>query len=161
MYSINQKICDLDGLRFLVNDWKRNHQKVTFTNGCFDLLHPGHVDYLEKASLLGDKLIVAVNANVSVKKLKGESRPIFDEKERVIMLAALQFVDAVILFEEETPANLIETILPDILVKGTDYQIGNIVGADIVMRNGGKVELIPLKSGFSTSGIIENLKNRK
>jgi len=152
------KIVDLGQLTRLTDQWKSDDLKVVFTNGCFDLLHPGHIDYLEKSSLLGDRLIVAVNANVSVKMLKGAERPIFDEQDRAKMIAALHFVDAVILFEENTPEAIVERVLPSVLVKGADYKISNIAGAEIVMRNGGKVELIELKPGFSTSSIIGKLK---
>lgn len=142
----------------LVAKWKRAGEKVVFTNGCFDILHLGHIDYLEKARLIGDRLIVAVNSDASVKRLKGAERPVNHEYARLRMMAALDFVDAVICFEEDTPLRVIEMLLPDILVKGNDYQVSNIVGADVVMRNGGTVETIALVDGFSTSGLIQKLK---
>ena len=133
-------------------------KKVVFTNGCFDILHLGHIDYLEKARSLGDALIVGLNSDDSVRRLKGSERPVNSEHARARLLAALSFVDAVCLFKEDTPGELIETILPDILVKGGDYTIETIVGAETVIQNGGKVETITLVDGFSTTGIIEKLK---
>ncbi len=122
-------------------------------------MHLGHIDYLEKSRNLGDKLIVGVNSDKSVRKIKGSGRPINDENARLRTVAALGFVDAVIKFEEETPQNLIEFLLPDILVKGKDYKKSNIVGADAVLQNGGQLETIDLVEGYSTSGIINKLKN--
>lgn len=136
-----------------VSKWKGSG-KVVFTNGCFDILHAGHVDYLEKARNFGDKLVVGLNTDSSVKRLKGTSRPVNPELARARVLAALEFVDAVVLFPEDTPLELIMSIRPDILVKGADYDIKNIVGADFVLNNGGRVETVPLTDGFSTSGII-------
>lgn len=153
--STADKIYSLEALVNKRKSWK--DQKVVFTNGCFDILHLGHVDYLEMAASTGDKLIVAVNTDDSVSKLKGPTRPINDEHARVRLIAALEFVDAVILFAEETPINLIEQLLPDVLVKGSDYNISNIVGADIVMENGGKVETIDLVEGYSTTNIINKI----
>ena len=131
--------------------------KVVFTNGCFDILHLGHIDYLEKAKALGDQLVIGLNSDASVKQLKGETRPVNEEFARARMLAALGFVDAVCVFGEETPKELIEFILPDVLVKGGDYTVNTIVGADAVMKNGGKVLTIDLVEGFSTTNIIEKL----
>ena len=140
-----------------VTSWKAQRLKVVFTNGCFDLLHLGHVDYLEKAKQLGDKLIVAVNTDASVSRLKGPERPLQDEMSRARIMASLLFVDTVVLFDEETPYELIKTVLPDILVKGDDYAIENIVGQDIVLENGGEVKTIQLVKGYSTSGIIDKI----
>lgn len=131
---------------------------MVFTNGCFDILHLGHIDYLEKAQALGSKLIVGLNADTSVKRLKGPERPVNPQVARARMLAALAFVDAVVLFEEDTPLTLIETLAPDVLVKGGDYEISNIVGAPFVMNNGGKVLTIPLVQGYSTTNIINKVK---
>lgn len=153
------KIVDKDGLLDRVKEWKETGQKIVFSNGCFDIMHLGHVDYLEKARNLGDKLIVGLNTDKSVRRLKGEERPIVPEYARARMLAALEFVDAVIFFEEETPYNLIQTILPDILVKGSDYTIESIIGADIVLKKNGKVEFIDLIEGFSTTKIINKIKS--
>lgn len=154
-----KKIVDLDTLKKWVNLWKTDNQKVVFTNGCFDLLHLGHVDYLEKAAALGDKFIVAVNTDKSVQKNKGITRPITNQESRARLLAAFGFVDAVILFEEETPLQLISVILPTTLVKGEDYSLENIVGADLVLQNGGEVKTIAFLEGYSTSKIIAKIKN--
>ncbi|MCS6823675.1 MAG: D-glycero-beta-D-manno-heptose 1-phosphate adenylyltransferase [Cytophagaceae bacterium] len=147
----------LEHLRSLTKTWKNQGHTIVFTNGCFDILHLGHVDYLEKAKQLGSKLIVGLNTDRSVKKLKGHSRPVNPEYARARVLAALTFVDAVILFDDDTPLALIQDLKPDILVKGADYNLKNIVGADIVLAYGGKVETIPLVNGFSTTDIISKL----
>ncbi|MDX9891011.1 MAG: D-glycero-beta-D-manno-heptose 1-phosphate adenylyltransferase [Bacteroidales bacterium] len=131
-------------------------QKIVFTNGCFDIIHLGHIQYLAQARELGDLLVVGLNTDLSVKRLKGESRPVNPEFARAIVLAALQFVDFVILFDEDTPLNLIHTISPDFLVKGGDYSIDQIVGADFVIKKGGKVITLPFVEGFSSSNIIQN-----
>jgi D-glycero-beta-D-manno-heptose 1-phosphate adenylyltransferase len=144
----------------LINEWKKKG-KVVFTNGCFDLLHLGHVDYLEKARNLGDKLILGLNTDKSIQRFKGPERPITDEYSRARVIASLEFVDAVILFDEETPHDLISYLKPDILVKGDDYDIKNIVGADVVLRNGGTVKTVSLVEGYSTSNIISKIKNLK
>ncbi|GAL84800.1 nucleotidyltransferase [Sporocytophaga myxococcoides] len=141
-----------------VKSWKESGEKVVFTNGCFDILHLGHADYLEKSRSLGDRLIVGVNTDASVRKLKGPERPVNPEYARARLLAALEFVDAVILFDEDTPFELISHVIPDILVKGDDYKIENIVGADIVIKHGGEVKTINLVDGFSTTGIIGKIK---
>lgn len=132
---------------------------VVFTNGCFDILHLGHIDYLEKARALGDALIIGLNTDQSVKRLKGADRPVNNEYARARMLAALDFVDAVCAFEEDTPLELIETLVPNILVKGGDYTIETIVGADTVMKHGGKVRTIDLVDGYSTTNLIEKIKS--
>lgn len=144
---------------FKENDVKLHNRKIVFTNGCFDVLHYGHVRYLLDAKSLGDLLVVGLNSDGSVRRLKGESRPINGEKERAFVLAALEFVDYIVVFEEDTPEKLIETVKPDVLVKGGDYQIENIVGADFVMQNGGTVTTIPFVEGFSSSRIIEQLNH--
>ena len=153
-----QKILSRKQAKEVIQTWKDFGLEVVFTNGCFDILHLGHVDYLEKAKAKGDRLIVAVNEDESVRKLKGESRPINDENARARLMAALGFVDAVVLFGEDTPFELIGELIPDILVKGNDYKISNIVGADIVIENGGKVETIDLVEGYSTTKIVEQIK---
>ena len=132
---------------------------IVFTNGCFDILHLGHLDYLFKAAKLGDKLIVGLNSDASISSIKGDNRPILDEKSRGSIIASLLCVDAVILFEEETPQKLIEFIQPNILVKGADYQINNIVGSDFVLSKGGKVQTIPFLEGYSSTAIINKVKN--
>lgn len=136
-------------------EWRNEGLKVVFTNGCFDILHLGHIDYLEKARDLGDKLIVGLNDDKSVNRLKGKDRPINNLEARSRLLAALEFVDAVIPFSADTPLDLISYILPDILVKGKDYETSNIVGSDVVMKNGGSVETIAFVEGYSTTTLIE------
>jgi len=138
--------------------WQNEGNEIVFTNGCFDIVHLGHIDYLEKARNLGDKLIVGINTDASVKKLKGEKRPIVDEEARTRMMASFEFIDLVVLFDEDTPLEIIEMLSPDILVKGNDYTISNIVGADFVLDHGGKVETIEFVKGYSTSLIIEKIK---
>lgn len=154
--DIERKIVGRDF--FIENTYKLHRQKVVFTNGCFDVLHFGHVHYLLEAKKLGDILVVGLNSDDSVRRLKGPSRPINGEKERAFVLAALSCVDYVVLFEEDTPGNLIKTVQPDVLVKGGDYQLENIVGADFVMQNGGTVTTIPFVEGYSSTHIIEQLK---
>jgi rfaE bifunctional protein nucleotidyltransferase chain/domain len=149
------KILKLESLINKRQEWK--DQKVVFTNGCFDILHLGHVDYLEKSASKGDKLIVGLNTDASVSKLKGPTRPVNNEMARARILAALSFVDAVVFFSEDTPLSLIKRLKPDVLVKGNDYNISNIVGADVVMENGGKVETIDLVEGYSTTNIINKI----
>lgn len=158
MNSSEKIYSNLADLLKKVEIWKFNNQKVVFTNGCFDILHLGHIDYLEKAASLGKKLIIGVNTDASVKTLdKGKERPINDEYARMRVLAALGFVDAVILFSEPTPLQLIETLLPSILVKGDDYSVENIVGADVVLKNGGEVKTIELVEGYSTTKIVNSI----
>jgi len=153
------KIQSLENAIRLVSTWKRERQKIVFSNGCFDILHIGHVDYLEKAKNSGDKLVIGLNSDISVHRLKGSNRPINMELSRARILAALSFVDLVILFDEDTPIKLIEAVKPDILVKGSDYKIQNIVGAKFVMENGGKVITLDLVEGVSTTDIINKIKN--
>ena len=154
----SRKILDPESDLELIRQWKAAGLKIVFTNGCFDILHLGHLDYLEKSRNLGDKLVVGLNTDHSVRRLKGKGRPIQDEMTRSRMLAALFFVDAVVSFDEETPLELIKRVQPDILVKGKDYTIENIVGADFVMGNGGEVKTIDLIEGYSTTDLIEKIK---
>lgn len=142
----------------ILADWRRADDMVVFTNGCFDLMHRGHVEYLAKAAQLGNRLIIGLNSDKSVALLKGNGRPLIDEKSRAIMLSAMFFVDAVILFNELTPEKMISAILPDFLVKGKDYQIEEIAGHKTVFGNGGKVETIELSEGFSTSALLEKIR---
>jgi rfaE bifunctional protein nucleotidyltransferase chain/domain len=158
--TLLNKILDLDSLKNLVNTWQAAGEKVVFTNGVFDLLHIGHLTYMAKASELGDKLIIGLNADSSVKRLKGEDRPVNDQNNRAALLAALFFVDAITIFEEDTPFNLISTLMPDILVKGADYSIENIVGAKEVLANGGEVKTITFVDGYSSTSIINKIRNR-
>lgn len=156
---LKNKIFNLVDLQTEISKWHNNNEKIVFTNGCFDLIHVGHIEYLAKASDLGNKLIIGLNTDDSVKRLKGENRPIIDQQARAETLAALFFVDAVIFFDEDTPYQLIKAIQPDILVKGGDYKKDDIVGADIVKNYGGVVETIPLVQGYSTSKMIEKIIN--
>lgn len=138
---------------------KRRNKKVVFTNGCFDIIHYGHIKYLFEAAKLGDSLFIGLNSDSSVKKLKGEKRPINPEKERAEILASIECVDVVIIFNEETPLNLISLLLPDILVKGGDYNLEGIVGKEIVEKNGGKVVVVPYLEGHSTTEILRKTGN--
>lgn len=157
--STSSKVLRQSQLTEKVREWQKENKQVVFTNGCFDIVHLGHIDYLEKAAALGDILVVGLNTDASVSALKGPSRPVMDEHSRARLIAALGFVDAVVLFDESTPLNLIRALGPQVLVKGDDYQPGNIVGADDVIAKGGKVMTIPLVKGYSTSSIIEKIKN--
>lgn len=158
MTFYKSKIVTLEALTVLRKTWKESGEKVVFTNGCFDILHRGHVDYLNKAAALGTKLIVAVNSDSSVSTIKSPTRPIQDEISRSEIMASLGFVDAVILFGEDTPFELIKTLVPDILVKGADYKPEDIVGYDIVTGNGGKVLTLDFLPGYSTSLIEKKIK---
>ncbi len=156
--AIATKIYTLPTLMSAVNGWRLKGQTISFTNGCFDILHEGHIFSLSQAAREADLLIVGVNSDASTKRLKGEERPINNEQSRALLLASLAIVDAVVIFEEDTPLNLISTILPDVLVKGGDYTIEQIVGAKEVMANGGRVVINPIVQGFSTTGIIEKIR---
>ena len=161
MKSLNKtssKILPPDDLKVTIKKWRKAGCKIVFTNGCFDILHRGHIELLEHAANLGDKLIIGLNSDSSVKEIKGPNRPIIDEKSRAISLASLIFSDAIILFYENTPENLIKSIMPDILAKGGDYKTSNVIGADIVKNNGGEVVLLPFITGFSTTKIIDKIK---
>jgi len=157
--TLNSKVYNLDALTTQVEQWKATGNKVVFTNGCFDIIHRGHIEVLARTANLGDKLIIGLNSDQSIQKLKGEGRPIIDEQSRAILLAALSFVDAIVLFSEDTPLKLISTLLPDVLAKGGDYEIETIVGHEIVQQNGGKVKLVPFLEGFSSTTIIDKIKN--
>lgn len=157
--KIYDKISDKDSLEARLKLWREEGKKIVFSNGCFDILHRGHVEYLSKAADLGDVLVIGLNTDASVKRLKGPSRPVNDEKARAVVLAALEFIDAVVFFEEDTPYNLIKFVQPDVLVKGNDYKVEDIVGYDIVINKGGKVETIELVEGFSTTKTIEKMKD--
>lgn len=155
---VQNKITDVEALQRLVNIWKSSGKKVVFTNGCYDILHTGHLTLLTDAAQLGDKLIVGLNSDDSVKRLKGEERPLNNESNRALQIASLLLVDAVCFFEEDTPEQLIKTLNPDILVKGGDYSLDNIVGAEHVQSYGGTVQTIPFVEGYSTSSLIERIK---
>lgn len=154
---LKSKLYTLDALKAEREKWKAAGQKVVFTNGVFDLLHIGHISYLAAAAGLGQKLIIGLNSDASTRRLKGPTRPVNDEYSRSIMLAAIFFIDAVVLFEEDTPIIPITTLLPDILVKGGDYSIDQIVGAPEVMANGGEVKAIEFVEGYSSSNIISKI----
>jgi len=142
-----------------INNKNGEKGKVVFTNGCFDILHRGHIEYLSKASEFGAKLIIGLNSDNSVYRLKGRGRPVQDETSRALVLASLEFVDFVILFEEDTPLKLISTIKPDVLIKGGDYEPVNIVGYDVVTKKGGEVYCLNFVEGYSSSTIINKLKS--
>jgi D-beta-D-heptose 7-phosphate kinase/D-beta-D-heptose 1-phosphate adenosyltransferase len=155
---IENKIKDKESLLRQVGVWHSFGKKVVFTNGCFDILHRGHLDLIARAAEFGNVLVVALNTDASVKKLKGADRPINHEQDRVFQIASLLCVDAVYLFDEETPEQIINDINPDVLVKGGDYSIDTIVGAKHVQSYGGKVEVIPFVEGYSTSSLIDTIK---
>lgn len=149
-YSVVQKI----------DDWKITGKKIVFTNGCFDILHAGHIDYLREASQLGDVLVVGLNSDASIRRLKGDSRPINSENDRKKVLEAISFVDEVIIFNEDTPLNLINAIRPDVLVKGGDWPVDEIVGSTEVIAYGGSVRSLGFTEGISTSTIIEKILSK-
>ena len=158
--QILSRVLDAEKLQMKLNEWKKENKRIVFTNGVFDILHLGHVDYLSKAADEGDILIIGVNSDSSVKMLnKGSSRPINDEKSRSVLIASLNFVDAVVLFDEDTPYNLIRMVVPDVLVKGSDYKPEDIVGYDIVSETGGSIKTIDFLPGYSTTNIERKIKN--
>lgn len=154
------KISDAGTLKQRMLDWKRENKKVVFTNGVFDLLHIGHLTYLAKAAALGNKLVIGLNADSSVKRIKGDDRPVNDQNSRAALLASLVFVDAVVVFTEDDPRNLIIKLMPDILVKGADYSVDDIIGGREVIANGGEVKTIDFVSGYSSTSIIEKIRNQ-
>jgi D-beta-D-heptose 7-phosphate kinase/D-beta-D-heptose 1-phosphate adenosyltransferase len=156
--AIHKKIYSLPELLHVIAGWHLLGKKISFTNGCFDILHEGHIASLSDAAKEADLLIVGVNSDASTKRLKGEDRPVNNEQSRALLLASLAIVDAVIIFEEDTPHRLITSIYPDVLVKGGDYTIEQIVGAKEVMANGGRVVINKIVQGFSTTGIIEKIR---
>jgi D-glycero-beta-D-manno-heptose 1-phosphate adenylyltransferase len=157
--SLKHKIIAGSELESKIAQWKFSGKTIAFTNGCFDILHAGHIQSLMQAASLADYLVVGVNSDKSVKKLKGEGRPVNNQDSRAIILAALAMTDAVVIFEEDTPLELIKKISPDFLVKGGDYKVEDIAGAREVMAAGGKVIINPIKPGFSTTGMINKFKN--
>jgi rfaE bifunctional protein nucleotidyltransferase chain/domain len=154
-----KKIKTLASLSKIIKQAKKRNNIIVFTNGCFDLFHYGHLVSLRKAKKYGDILIVGVNSDSSVKKLKGKNRPVFSQKERVSIICSLEFVDYCVIFKEETPEKIIKFLKPDIIIKGSDYKEEQVVGYDFVKRYGGKVVLLPLVKGFSTTEIIKKIKN--
>ena len=159
--TIPSKIFDLPQLLHAITRWKFLGKSISFTNGCFDLLHKGHLASLSEAAGEADILIVGVNSDASTKRLKGDNRPINDEESRALMLASLAIVDAVVIFKEDTPLDLIKAIKPDVIVKGGDYTMDQIEGAKEVIANGGRVVINPIVQGFSSTGIIEKITTTK
>ena len=157
--KINNKIFLEKDLKIKLDSWRQKGEKIVFTNGCFDLIHLGHIEVLARSADLGDRLIIGVNTDISIKNIKGENRPIIEEDSRVKQLAALEFVDAVILFNESTPNKIINHIKPDIITKGGDYKTEEVVGYETVIENNGRVVIIPLTQGFSTTSILNKIKN--
>lgn len=155
--SLSEKILTITEVAKQVRRWRLNSKTIAFTNGVFDILHQGHIKVLSKAASFADVLIVGLNSDSSVKMLKGQDRPVNDERSRALILASLVIVDAVVIFEEETPISLITLIRPDVLIKGGDYTIETMVGAQDVLKYGGRIEIIPTEEGFSTTGIIEKM----
>ena len=154
---LQKKIVKQDSMAYLLANWKFREYKIVFTNGCFDILHLGHVEYLAKAADIGDKLFIGLNTDDSVKRLKGKNRPVQDQSSRALILASLQFVSAICLFDEDTPYELIKAVNPHVLVKGAEYKAEEIVGYDIVTANCGKVVTIEMTEGYSTSGILNKI----
>lgn len=155
---INSKIIDDKSLHQQLAIWRFLNKKIVFTNGCFDIIHLGHIDYLSKAKDLGDILLIGLNTDDSVKRLKGNNRPIKNQRERAVLLASLRFVDGIILFNEDTPYDLIKKIEPDILIKGSDYKKEEIVGADIIKNTGGEIITIDFLEGYSTTSILNKIR---
>jgi D-beta-D-heptose 7-phosphate kinase/D-beta-D-heptose 1-phosphate adenosyltransferase len=158
--SVNQKAHSLAAATVQVQAWKALDQKIVFTNGCFDLLHPGHIHLLNEAKRCGERLIVGLNSDESVRRLKGAKRPILSETDRAAILGALDCVDLVITFDEDTPIELIETLEPDVLVKGSDYRPERVVGKEYVESYGGKVHLVPVVEGYSTTRLAEKVSEK-
>ncbi|WP_430406036.1 D-glycero-beta-D-manno-heptose 1-phosphate adenylyltransferase [Fluviicola sp.] len=165
--QIKSKVTSLDEMVQCIREWKNAGEKVVFTNGCFDILHEGHVTYLAKAADFGSKLIIAINTDASVRRQgKGEERPINPESSRALILASLEFVDGVVFFDEDTPVSVIELLKPSVLVKGADYDAAEedptskkyIVGREVILANGGEVKTVALVEGFSTTNIVKKLK---
>lgn len=157
-YTLTHKILSADAFSTLKEQWKKEGKKVVFTNGCFDIIHPGHISYLSEAAGYGDVLVVGLNTDRSVKALKGEQRPINNELSRSQLLASMFFVDAVVFFDEDTPLELISLVEPDVLVKGGDYSVDTIVGARQVLDRGGEVKVLDFLPGYSSTAIIEKIK---
>ena len=157
--KLKAKIFNIKDLSQIIKKWRLNGDKIIFTNGCFDLIHLGHLEILARSADLGDKLIVGINSDMSIKKIKGNSRPIIEEDSRAKQLAAIEFIDAVILFNEENPYDLISFINPDIITKGGDYKKHDVIGKELMNKKSGEVVIIPLTQGYSTTSILEKIKN--
>ncbi len=160
MEEYRKKIKDLSSLKKEIEALRAHGKRIVFTNGCFDLLHPGHMRYLYAARQMGDYLVVAVNTDRSVKIIKGANRPIQSQDERTEVLAALSFVDAVVLFDEDNPLKVIRHLVPNVLVKGGDWTEDKIIGADVVREAGGVVKSLPFVTGYSTSAILDKIKDK-
>ncbi len=154
--KIEDKIKDVETMKTLLKNCREN-RKIVFTNGCFDILHAGHVQYLEDAKACGDVLILGLNSDASVRRLKGPTRPVNSESDRAFVLAGLRSVDYVVIFEEDTPMSLINELIPDVLVKGGDWAIKDIVGAETVIGNGGEVKSLSFRDGLSTTNVIDKI----
>ncbi len=154
---LQSKILTAQALNTQVKNWRLSGEKIVFTNGCFDLIHLGHIDYLARAKDLGGKLIVGLNSDSSISNLKGSNRPIKDQRSRAVLLASMQFVDALVLFSDTTPIQLISSINPDVLVKGGDYSIAEIIGYDLVTSYGGEVVALKFVPGYSSTKMIEQI----
>ena len=159
--KIQQKIHSIESLLSVLEEWRWEGQRIVFTNGCFDLLHYGHLHYLAQAADLGERLVIGMNSGASVSRLKGPHRPINDELTRIHLLASIEVVDALIVFEEDTPLELIRRVQPDILVKGGDWKPEQIVGSDLVLARGGQVSSLPFVEGYSTTNIEQKILARK
>jgi rfaE bifunctional protein nucleotidyltransferase chain/domain len=155
---LSSKLFELPSLQAQLLEWQQHGEKVVFTNGVFDLIHIGHISYLAKAAELGHKLVIGLNSDDSVKRLKGPTRPVNNQHSRAMLLAAFFYIDAIVIFDEDTPQKLISILLPDVLVKGADYQIENIAGAKEVLANGGEVKTITFVDGYSSTAIINKIK---
>jgi len=158
LQKIQSKILTIDELKRALSVYRLKSKKIVFTNGVFDILHLGHIEYLAKAADEGDALIVGMNSDASTRRLKGPTRPINSQEQRAMVLASLHFVDAVVLFDEDTPYNLISIVQPDVLIKGSDYKPEEIVGSDIVLKRGGQVKTVDLVQGYSTTLIEKKIK---
>ena len=156
---LHSKILDKERLLVKLTNWKEENKKIVFTNGCFDLIHLGHIELIARSADLGDILIIGVNTDNSIKRLKGKNRPIVEEISRAKQLAALEFVDAVVFFDQDTPIDLIKMINPNVITKGGDYNTDQVIGNDIVTQNNGEVVIIPLTQGYSTTSILEKIKD--
>lgn len=158
--TADKRIVDLVQVQRLANIWRMKGDRIVFTNGCFDILHRGHVEYLQEAAALGDRLIIGVNSDASVRRLgKAADRPLNDQDGRAKVLAALRLVDAVVIFDEDTPLDLIKAVGPDVLVKGGDWRPEDIVGSDVVKKLGGEVRALKLVDGFSTTALVEKIRH--
>ncbi len=155
--TIVQKIVTREQAQRIVNEWKAQGEEIVFTNGCFDIIHKGHICYLAQARDLGTKLVLGLNTDASIKRLKGESRPIKEQESRTLTVASFAFIDLVVLFDEDTPLELISQLVPNVLVKGSDYKVEDIVGADVVLQHGGAVKTIDFVQGFSTTNYAKKI----